>query len=106
MQIWRMTDYWASPSEFIPSSGDCEDYSIFKYVTLKQMGFDPRNMRIVVVRDIVRNEAHAVLSVALNNTYYIMDSLFDDVQEHSLLYQYRPYYSVNEYARWAHIPRR
>ncbi len=40
-----------------------EDYTIIKYFTLKEMGVDPASMRIVVLRDTIRNLAHAVLVV-------------------------------------------
>lgn len=41
-------------------------YSITKYFTLKELGVAPESMRIVVVRDTIRNFAHAVLVVYLN----------------------------------------
>ena len=39
------SDYWASPAEFFSRSGDCEDYAIAKYVTLRQMGFGAEQLR-------------------------------------------------------------
>ncbi len=36
---WGVEDYWATPREFINSGGgDCEDYAIAKYITLKDLG--------------------------------------------------------------------
>lgn len=36
---WGAEDYWATPREFINSGGgDCEDYAIAKYITLKDLG--------------------------------------------------------------------
>ncbi len=103
-KLWRKSDYWASPLEFIAHSGDCEDYSIFKYVTLKQMGFREDQLRMVVVKDTVRNIAHAVLSVQVEGKTYIMDNLFNRVLEDKQMLQYKPYYSVNANARWSYIP--
>ena len=45
------------------NQGISEDYAIIKYFTLKEMGVDPKSMRIVVLRDTIRNLAHAVLVV-------------------------------------------
>lgn len=100
---WGKADYWAIPAEFIPRSGDCEDYAISKYFTLKEIGFDPEKMRLVVLRDTVRNLAHAVLAVYLNDDVYILDNLSNVVLSHRQLGNYLPQYSINEYGRWAHI---
>ena len=102
--LWGRSDYWATPIEFLANSGDCEDYSIFKYVTLRELGFSADELRLVVVRDNVRDLAHAVLSVNLNNKTYVMDSLFDAVLEQKYVPQYTPYYAVNETSRWTYIP--
>lgn len=96
------SDYWASPSEFFKRSGDCEDYAIAKYVTLRQMGFSADQLRLVVVNDIRRNLAHAVLAAYVDNDVYILDNLNNQVRAQSNVVEYAPYYSVNEQARWAH----
>ena len=72
---WGKADYWATPAQFLKKSGDCEDYSIVKYFTLKELGFVPDSMRIVVLRDTIRNLAHAVLVVSLNDEAYVLDNL-------------------------------
>lgn len=100
---WNQADYWAIPAQFLQKSGDCEDYAIVKYFTLKELGFDPKKMRIVVLRDTIRNLAHAVLVVYLDNEAYVLDNLSNVVLSHKRLGNYSPQYSVNEYGRWAHI---
>ena len=101
---WEKRDYWAAPLEFTDRSGDCEDYAIIKYVTLKELGVLPENMRIVVVRDHVRQLDHAILAVYDEEGQpMILDSLIDAVLSHRALLQYTPHYSVNETTRWAHI---
>ena len=103
MANWGKADYWAIPAQFIPRSGDCEDYAIAKYFTLKEIGFDPEKMRIVVLRDTVRNLAHAVLAVYLDGDVYILDNLSNVVLSHRQLGNYLPQFSVNEYGRWSHV---
>ena len=97
-------DYWASPLTFLSRSGDCEDYAIIKYVSLRQLGYAPDQLRLVVVRDVLRDMAHAVLAVRLNDEIHILDNLFNAVLPQHMVSQYVPYYSVNENARFSHLP--
>jgi predicted transglutaminase-like cysteine proteinase len=96
-------DYWASPLEFFLRSGDCEDYAIVKYVTLRELGFAAEQLRLVVVQDVVRDLAHAVLAVYLGEQIYIMDNLNRAILPQEQVSQYVPYYSINENTRWAHV---
>jgi predicted transglutaminase-like cysteine proteinase len=103
IEVYGTPDHWATPAEFLKRSGDCEDYSIIKYFALKQIGFKTEKMRIVVVKDSIRNVAHAVLAVYFNETAYILDNLSDLVLPHNKYRHYLPQYSVNGANRWAHI---
>ena len=100
---YGVADYWASPMEFLKLSGDCEDYVITKYVTLRTLGYSADSLRVVVVQDTLRNVAHAVLAVYIGRDVLIMDSLFDGVLTQDRLNFYVPQYSINETTRWAHI---
>ncbi|MBQ7608511.1 MAG: transglutaminase-like cysteine peptidase [Desulfovibrionaceae bacterium] len=100
---WGVEDYWAIPNEFLKKSGDCEDYAIIKYFTLKELGFSTDQMRIVVLRDTIRNLAHAVLAVYINNDAYILDNVSSATLSHKRLTHYVPQYSINENSRWAHL---
>jgi predicted transglutaminase-like cysteine proteinase len=103
-QNYGRRDYWATPLEFLRRSGDCEDYAIAKYVTLRELGFAPERLRLVVVRDVVRDLAHAVLAVYLDDEVYILDNLTRAVLPQDRINHYVPYYSINEETRWAHVP--
>ena len=103
IENWGREDYWAIPAEFIARSGDCEDYAIAKYFTLKELGIPPKSMRIVVLRDTIRNLAHAVLAVYMDGEAYILDNVTDIVLPHTRIRNYRPQFSVNEFGRWTHI---
>lgn len=100
---WGRSDYWASPLEFLRRSGDCEDYAIAKYVSLRSLGFEADRLRMVVLRDTLRNLAHAVLAVRMADGVYILDNLSNAVLPQSRLGHYAPYYSINENSRWAHV---
>ena len=103
IDVYGVSDYWATPQEFLKLSGDCEDYCITKYFVLKELGYDAGRLRIVIIRDRIRNITHAVLAVYLDQAVYIMDNLTDAVFEHSKYKHYIPQYSFNETNRWAHI---
>jgi len=57
-----------------------------------------------VVRDVVRDLAHAVLAVYLDDEVYILDNLTRAVLPQDRISHYVPYYSINEETRWAHVP--
>ena len=42
---WKQEDYWATPVEFLATdAGDCEDFSLAKYFTLKRMGVEEKKL--------------------------------------------------------------
>lgn len=104
MQLHGRSDYWASPLEFFSQSGDCEDYAIAKYVSLRLLGVPDDRMRVAVVHDQIRNLAHAVLVVYTGDTAVVLDNLTNAVLRHDRVVNYTPYYSVNAETRWAHVP--
>lgn len=103
IDVYGVSDYWATPGEFLKLSGDCEDYSITKYYALRKLGFSIDDLRIVLLKDNIRNIAHAVLAVKLNDESYILDNMSDLVLPHIKYEHYIPQYSVNEFYRWAHV---
>ncbi len=102
-EVYRKPDYWAIPKEFRKNSGDCEDYSIAKFYTLLELGWDMKQLRIVVVMETIRRIAHAILAVYLDNKIYILDNLSPNVLEHTRYKNYVPQYSINHESRWVHV---
>jgi len=103
LQNYGRPDYWATPLEFLLRSGDCEDYAIIKYVSLRQLGFAADQLRMVVLNDVSRGLAHAVLAVYLDQQVYVLDNLSRAVLPQERVTEYVPYYSINETTRWAHV---
>lgn len=101
---YGLEDYWATPREFIKKSGDCEDYAIVKFFALKYLGIPEERMRVVVIKDTIRNIAHAVLAVYTNDNIYILDNLSNVPLSHKTIKNYLPFYSLNREFRWAHLP--
>ena len=100
---WGRSDYWATPGQFLNRSGDCEDYSIAKYYTLKALGWPEDSLRLVVLRDQVRGIAHAVLAVEYNGENYILDNLSTEPLPDRYIRQYSPYYAINARNRWVFL---
>ena len=100
---WGKDDYWATPVEMLGSfGGDCEDYSIGKYLTLKELGIPLERLRIAYVRAVRLNESHMVLA------YYptpdaeplILDNLVPDIKPASQRPDLEPVYSFNDDDLW------
>ena len=109
MTVYQQSDYWASPQEFVRSGGDCEDFAILNYVTLIDLGISADRLRIVVVRDSIRQIDHAVLAVyprTANGEIRILDSLMNGVLKEQAFSHYTPVYSVSAKSRWIHIPQK
>jgi len=97
---YGVADYWATPKEALSKSGDCEDYAILKYLSLRELGFEHKDMRMVVVKITSRGIGHAVLAVNHDGGRYILDNLAATPIEHSVVKEYRPIYSVNSRGEW------
>lgn len=104
VQIYGVEDYWAVPQElFDHDAGDCEDYSIAKYLALKKLGFAANDMRVTIVDDVnlsASNSYHAVLIVHYKGDEYILDNRDYYVLNAQKIAHYRPIYSVNEESWW------
>ncbi|MGB0749655.1 MAG: transglutaminase-like cysteine peptidase [Magnetospiraceae bacterium] len=99
---WGVKDYWASPNEFFSKNGDCEDYSISKYISLKALGWSDDALRIVVLQDLNLRLGHAVLVVNLDGKHLLLDNQQSSVIETRRVRHYLPIYSVNETHWWRH----
>lgn len=104
VQVYGLPDYWATPEQFIKSSGDCEDYAIAKFYAMKELGVPDENHRIVVLKDKIRNLDHAIMALYIGEDVYILDNMTNMVHTHEMYKHYQPYFSVNEEFRWAHVP--
>lgn len=102
--LYGVSEYWASPIEFLGHSGDCEDYSIAKFFALRQLGLGNDRLRVIILLDTQRAVGHAVLALYDENEIYILDSLSDEVLPHWHYKHYKPQYSMNETTRWTHLP--
>lgn len=101
---WGVLDYWETPYEIISVSGDCEDYAIAKYYSLRYLGLSADRLRVIIVQDYnLGGIIHAILGVyADNNELLILDNQIKQVVPANKIYHYRPIYGVNEKSWWAY----
>ena len=103
LRNWGVEDYWATPTEMLGSfGGDCEDYAIGKYLSLKEIGIPIEKLRITYVRALNLGESHMVLA------YYptpdadplILDNLNGEIRPASQRPDLEPVYSFNDDDLW------
>jgi predicted transglutaminase-like cysteine proteinase len=96
-------DYWANPLQAVGGSGDCEDYATAKYFSLILLGFSDDQLRLVIVRDTKVDALHALTTVWLDGTAYVLDNRLERVMRDSDLSMYQPVYSFNQHQNWMHV---
>ncbi len=101
--LWHAVDYWETPIEALwKGAGDCEDYAIAKYFSLRRLGVPSAKLRITYVKAVSLNRAHMVL------TYYaspeamplVLDSLIDSIKPANQRTDLLPVYSFNAEGLW------
>ena len=109
LEHWGVEDYWATPMETLASNGgDCEDYSIGKYFTLRITGVEDIKLRLTYVKSLQYNQAHMVLA------YYdspdaeplILDNINQSILPASQRPDLLPVYGFNAEGLWLAKSRR
>jgi predicted transglutaminase-like cysteine proteinase len=95
---WGEIDVWSSPLvTFAHGAGDCEDYAIAKFVALRQAGMSPDDLRIVVMRDTIRGEGHAVAAARLDGHWLMLDNRRMAMIEDSDVRNYKPLFVIDQH---------
>jgi predicted transglutaminase-like cysteine proteinase len=103
IEHWGKEDYWATPMELLTTNaGDCEDFSIAKYQTLRSMGVPDEQLRIVYVKALELNQAHMVLAwyPRRDADPLILDNLINDIKLASQRSDLEFVYSFNGSGLW------
>ena len=108
LEHWGREDYWASPLEMLlANGGDCEDFALAKYFTLRAAGVPNERLRVTYVRAWIarenRMESHMVLA------YYpfpdadplILDNLVAEVRPASARADLTPTMGFNAEGLWS-----
>jgi predicted transglutaminase-like cysteine proteinase len=91
-------DVWSSPLVTLArGAGDCEDYAIAKFVALRRAGVSPDDVRIVIMRDALRGEDHAVAAARLDGHWLMLDNRRMAMVEDADIRNYRPLFVIDQY---------
>jgi predicted transglutaminase-like cysteine proteinase len=89
-------DVWSSPLvTFARGAGDCEDYAIAKFVALRLAGVAPADLRIVIMRDTIHGEDHAVAAARLDGRWLTLDNRRMAMVEDAQLRNYEPSFVID-----------
>lgn len=109
-RLYGVEDYWASPLETLGHGlGDCEDYAILQYVSLRQAGISDDRLRLIYVNARIGGprsnitQAHMVLGYYATPTSepLILDSLIANIRPASERTDLSPVFSFNSEGLWA-----
>ena len=103
MRDRQFSDNWSAPLHFLQHGGDCEDYALAKYWSLRALGMPADAMRLVVAYNIYRNTYHAVLVVAVNDSFVVLDNNYDRVGRLSEYSHFNFQYALNEKSKWMFV---
>ena len=87
--IWGIQDYWATPLETLGrGEGDCEDFAIAKYVTLKLLGVPSVKLRLTYVKARIGGPQSAIVQAHMVLSYYpapedeplVLDNLISEIR--------------------------
>jgi predicted transglutaminase-like cysteine proteinase len=88
-------DVWSPPlATLARGAGDCEDYAIAKFVALRLAGLSPDDLRIVIMRDTISGEHHAVAAARLDGHWLTLDNRRMVMVEDAQITNYEPTFVI------------
>lgn len=108
--LWKQADYWATPGEMLGlGAGDCEDFTIIKYFTLKELGIPVQRLRLTYVRARIGGPSSNITQAHMVLTYYatpeaqplVLDNLLNEIRPASRRPDLEPVFSFNSDGVWA-----
>lgn len=107
--LWGQADYWATPLETLGrAAGDCEDYVIAKFATLRLLQVAPEKLRLTYVRARIGGAYSTVQQAHMVLSYYasaeaeplILDSLITEIRPASRRSDLAPIFGFNAEGLW------
>src|SRR4051794_15752791 len=89
-------DVWSPPlATLARGAGDCEDYAIAKFVALRLAGVAAADLRLVILRDTMRHEDHAVVAARLDGRWLTLDNRHMVMVEDTQLRNHLPTFVID-----------
>lgn len=76
-------------------AGDCEDYAIAKFVALHEAGVASDDLRLVIMREILSGEDHAVVAARVDGRWHVLDNRHLAMIEDTEVDKYRPIFAID-----------
>ena len=105
-EIYGVEDFWATPAETLGRGmGDCEDFTIAKFVSLRHLGVPAEQLRLTYVQlkvTATQSQAHMVLAwyPKPNTTPLILDNANPRILPASQRKDLKPIFSFNSEELW------
>jgi predicted transglutaminase-like cysteine proteinase len=103
IKLWGKEDFWATPLEFLGvGAGDCEDFSIAKYFSLRELGVADNKLRLVYVKALELNQFHMVVAYypTPSSVPLLLDNLDGEIKPATERPDLLPIYSFNASKLW------
>jgi predicted transglutaminase-like cysteine proteinase len=95
---YHVEDQWSSPlATLAAGAGDCEDYAIAKFVALREAGVAPDDLRLVIMRNTLSGEDHAVVAVHFEGHWRLLDNRYLVMLEDVQIRRYHPIFVIDEH---------
>ena len=95
LALYGADDVWSPPLATLAiGAGDCEDYAIAKFVALQEAGVSADDLRIVILRDDIRKEYHAVVAARLDGDWLMLDNRHMAMVEDQQVREYHPVFLI------------
>ncbi|RFF26516.1 transglutaminase [Wenzhouxiangella sp. 15181] len=107
--LYDENDYWATPMETLGQGlGDCEDWAIAKYASLRHLGIPDERLRLIYVRAKIGGQRSPISQAHMVLGYFetpdaepmILDSLVSSVMPASERTDLSPTFSFNADGLW------
>lgn len=109
IDLWQQSDYWATPLQTLGvRAGDCEDFTIAKYMSLKQLGIPVEKLRLIYVRAQLGGPHSQVSQAHMVLGYYetprslplVLDNMVTLIQPADQRRDLHPVFSFNSQGLW------
>lgn len=109
IDLWNTSDYWATLLETLGRrAGDCEDFSIAKYITLRLAGLSNEKLRLVYVKATLQADGTSYVQAHMVLSYYktpqsvplVLDNINPNILAASSRKDLSPIFSFNSNSLW------
>jgi predicted transglutaminase-like cysteine proteinase len=95
---------WTSPLDALGGgAGDCKQYAVVKYAAMREAGFAPSDVRLVILATRSIRETHAVVVVRERGRWVILDNRTLELVDSRDLRDYLPLFALDHRGVWQFV---